>query len=101
IQQPAPAQPAPVVITPPAGGAVPAAQPALANNDLDVQTAVDKQISDDPTLSPLGITSTVMNGKVTLLGSVNSEALKARVERTVSRIKGVKAVDNQISVIPE
>ncbi|MFN2533054.1 MAG: BON domain-containing protein [Pyrinomonadaceae bacterium] len=100
VQQPAPAtQPAPVVITPSVvtGGAT---APA-ANDDATVQSAVDKQLSDDSTLSTLGITATVMNGKVTLLGSVKSENLKAQVERAVRKIKGVKDVDNQITVMPE
>jgi osmotically-inducible protein OsmY len=35
-----------------------------------------------------------------LIGTVKTEALKTQIERTVKQIKGVKAVDNQISVIP-
>src|SRR5260370_6608110 len=97
IQQPPPAtQPAPIVRNPgvPAGGA--ATNP---NDDSTIQAAIDKQLADDSTLSTLGITATVVNGKVTLLGSVKNDGLKNQVERMVRRIKGVKAVDNQISVI--
>lgn len=95
IQQPAPVttQPAPVIISP-GGGTV------AVSEDANIQAAVDKQITDDPTLSTLGITATVMNGKLTLIGSVKSEAVKTQVERTLGRIKGVKAVDNQITVVP-
>ncbi len=71
----------------------------LANDDSTIQAAIDKQLADDPTLSTLGITATVMNGKVTLLGSVKNDGLKNQVEKMARRIKGVKAVDNQISVI--
>jgi osmotically-inducible protein OsmY len=63
-----------------------------------VQAAIDKKLTDDPALSALGITATVMNGKVTLIGMVHSQAEKAQVERAVRQIKGVKSIDNQISV---
>jgi len=98
IQQPAPAtQPAPIIISPPAGGST---ESSAANNDATIQLNIDKQLTDDPKFSSLGITATVMNGKVTLLGTVKTEAAKSDVERMVRRTKGVKDVDNQISVIP-
>ena len=98
IQQPAPAtQPAPIIVTPPAGGTTSATEPA--NMDSTIQAAVDKKISDDPEISTLGITASVVNGKVMLIGTVKTEALKTQIERMVKQVKGVKAVDNQISVI--
>jgi BON domain len=99
IQQPAPAtQPAPIVVTPPAGGAT--TMPAESVNiDSTLQAAIDKRLMDDPEFSTLGITASVIDGKVTLLGTVKTETLKTQVERAVKQIKGVKAVDNQISVI--
>jgi cytoskeletal protein RodZ len=98
IQQPAPAtQPAPIVISPPAGGST---EPSATNNDSTIQLNIDKQLTDDPKFSSLGITATVMNGKVTLLGTVKTESSKSDVEKMVRRTKGVKDVDNQISVIP-
>jgi BON domain-containing protein len=101
IQQPAPAtQPAPIVVTPPAGGSTASTVPAESVNiDSTIQTVVDKKLSDDPEISPLGITATVLNGKVMLLGTVKTEEMKTRIERMVKQIKGVKQVDNQISVI--
>ena len=102
VQQPAPVttQPAPIIVTPPAGGTT--APPAESvNMDSTIQAAVDKKISDDPDLSTLGITASVVNGKVMLIGTVKTEALKTQIERTVKQVKGVKAVDNQISVIGE
>ena len=102
IQQPAPAtQPAPIVVTPPAasgGSTVPAES---VNIDSTIQTVVDKRISDDPEISTLGITASVLNGKVMLLGTVKTAELKTRIERMVKQVKGVKEVDNQISVIAE
>jgi len=98
IQQPAPVtQPAPIVISPPAGGNT----TTPANDDSTIQLNIDKQLNDDPTFSSLGITATVLNGKVTLLGTVKTEALKSQIEKMVRTVKGVKAVDNQITVIAD
>ena len=99
IQQPAPAtQPAPIIVTPPAGGTMPTES---ANIDSTLQTAIDKRLMDDPEFSTLGITASVVNAKVTLLGTVKTETLKGQIERAVKQIKGVKEVDNQISVIAD
>jgi hypothetical protein len=103
IQQPAPAtqQPAPIIVTPPAGGTTATVPAEPANMDSTIQAAVDKKISDDPEISQLGITASVLNGKVMLMGTVKTEALKTQIERLVKQVKGVKQVDNQISVIAE
>ena len=103
IQQPAPAtQPAPIVVTPPAGGSTASTMPTESVNiDTTIQTAVDKKLADDPEISTLGITASVINGKVMLLGTVKTEEMKTRIEQMVKQVKGVKAVDNQISVIAE
>ena len=98
IQQPAPVtnQPPVIITQPPAsGGSV----TGNTSNDGAVQSAIDKKISDDSTLSSLGITATVLDGKVTLTGIVKSEALKSQVDRTIRGIKGVKQVDNQLVVM--
>lgn len=96
IQQPAPAtQPAPVIINAPAGGTT-----STANVDSTIQSEIDKRLSEDSTLSTLGITATVIDGKVTLIGTVKSDALKSQVERMVRRVKGVTSIDNQITVMP-
>src|ERR1043166_9555869 len=99
IQQPAPAtQPAPIVVTPPAGGTT--APPAdTTNMDSTIQAAVDKKLADDPEISTLGITASVLDGKVMLMGTVKTEELKTRIEHMVRQVKGVKDIDNQISVL--
>jgi len=101
IQQPAPAtQPAPIVVTPPAGGTTAPTAPAESvNMDSTIQSAIDKKLSDDQEISALGITASVLNGKVMLMGTVKTEEMKTRIERLVKQVKGVKEVDNQISVI--
>jgi hypothetical protein len=98
VQQPA-TQPAPVIINgqpaPAVGGST---TTSTGPDDGAIQTAVDKKLNDDPAFSTLGITVTVLNGKATLMGTVKTEALKSQVERAVRNVKGVKSVDNQISV---
>lgn len=92
IQQPAPVGQAPVVIQQaPSGGSAPAV-----SQDGSIQAAIDKKIAEDPTLSALGITATVLDGKVTITGTVQSESLKSQVERAIRAISGVKQVDNKI-----
>jgi hypothetical protein len=104
IQQPAPAtQPAPIIVTPPAGGSTTSGSTtpsttSSVNMDSSIQTAVDKRLTDDPTFSTLGITASVIDGKVMLIGTVKTETMKADIERAVKQIKGVKQVDNQIIV---
>ena len=99
VQQPAPAtQPAPIIVNNPAAPASGGAATSSGPDDSTIQTAVDKRLSNDPNLSSLGITALVINGKVTLMGTVHSEAVKAQVERAVRNVRGVKSVDNQISV---
>ena len=99
IQQPAPVttQPAPIIVTPPAGGATMPTESV--NMDSTVQAAVDKRLADDPEFSTLGITVSVIDGKAMILGTVKTDEVKSRIERAVKQIKGVKAVDNQITVI--
>jgi len=97
VQQPAPATQPPVIINgqpAPASGAATTSGP----DDSAIQAAIDKKMNDDPNLASLGITATVLNGKVTLMGAVKTEQVKAQVERAVRNVKGVKSVDNQISV---
>jgi len=102
VQQPAPAtQPAPIVVTPPAGGSTTVPSESAANMDSTVQAAIDKKLSDDPEISGLGITASVLNGKVMLVGTVKTQEMKTRIERMVKQVKGVKEVDNQISVISD
>jgi BON domain-containing protein len=99
IQQPAPAtQPAPIIVTPPAGGSTGSGTTESVNIDSTIQTAIDKRLTEDPAFSSLGITASVIDGKVMLIGTVKTQALKGDIERMVKNVKGVKAVDNQIIV---
>jgi len=99
VQQPAPAtQPAPVIVNNPPATSAGGTTTTTGLDDGAIQAGIDKRLSDDPTFSSLGITSTVINGKVTLMGNVKTAALRSQVERAVRDLKGVKSVDNQITV---
>ena len=95
VQQPAPAGQPPVIINQPASGST---STSNASNDSTIQAAIDKKLGNDPVLSTLGVTATVMDGKATLIGTVKTQAQKAQFERAVRNVKGVKSVDNQIIV---
>ena len=92
-QAPPTTQQPPIIVTQPSGGTT-----SSATEDLSIQAEVDKRILDDPSLSGLGVTVSVMSGKATLIGTVKSEAIKAQFERLVRGVRGVKEIDNQIIV---
>ena len=108
IQQAPQTVPAPVIIqAPPATDTTtPAAPPATtaptaappANDDATLQTTIDKAFADDPAVSAAVIDATVVNGRVRLSGTVNSDAVKQRAERLAYAVKGVLGVDNKIVV---
>lgn len=114
IQQapPVTTQPAPVIIQqapppttttapPPSTGTTASGSThSAANDDGSLQTKLDKAMTDDTELSAAGITATVINGRVTLTGTVNSDALKRKAEKLAYNIKGVLGVDNHIAVTP-
>lgn len=118
IQQPAPVQPQqppiiiqqpgtttttsqpPVIINqpaPPATSSDAASRPS-GTDDSAIQSAIDKKMAEDATLSTVAVTATVSGGKVTLIGTADTRAIKDQAERLVKSIKGVKSVDNQIIV---
>lgn len=94
IEQPAPAT-QPVVVPPTTTAAVPES-PVL--RDADIESNVNKSLTDDSQIGSLGITVTVTNGRVTLNGQVASADLKARAERLARAIRGVSGIDNKIIV---
>lgn len=62
--------------------------------DADIKTAVDSTIS-----SVSGVSASVMEGVVTLSGTVAAEEAKVTAENAAKAVKGVKSVTNNISVV--
>jgi osmotically-inducible protein OsmY len=91
IQQPAAAQQAPVIIQQPAQ-----ASRDTASDDANMQEVATKRLTEEPGMTSVSIS--ISNAQAVLIGSVNSAATKAKAERLVRAIRGVKSVDNQIVV---
>lgn len=102
VQQPAQTQPAPIIIEQPApatSAPVTTTTAPSANTGTDdaaLESRINKSYADDPDLA--GIAVTVVGGKATLIGSVKSEALKARAERLANAVRGVRNIDNKLMV---
>jgi hypothetical protein len=94
IQQPALAQQAPVIIQQPAplGGR----ENTSANDDAGMQDIATKKLTEYPDMA--GVVMTVTDAQAFLTGTVNSEATKAKAELIVKSVRGMKAVDNKLVV---
>lgn len=79
----------------------PSATPASTPDDREIQAAIDTRLESDANLVQLGITATVNNGNVVLVGTAPSDEMKGKVERLVRSVKGVRQVDNQLVVISQ
>jgi len=66
--------------------------------DSKIQTAVETTIRNNPSMN--GIAASVQDGVVTLSGECKDEASKSAVESEVAKVKGVKRVVNNCTVIP-
>jgi osmotically-inducible protein OsmY len=66
--------------------------------DNDIQKDIIAELKTEPDLRDDDIAVGVRDGVVTLAGFVDSYADKWRVERVVSKVRGVKAVANEVEV---
>jgi osmotically-inducible protein OsmY len=69
-------------------------------SDLDLKQDILDALDFDPSLEAAHIGVTVENGIVTLTGHVATFAERARAERVVSRVKGVRGIAEEIEVRP-
>jgi hyperosmotically inducible protein len=67
-------------------------------SDADVKTSVDNAIAANSNLT--GTYADVKDGVVTLTGQVKDESAKASAETTAKGVKGVKSVNNNLTVAP-
>jgi osmotically-inducible protein OsmY len=68
------------------------------HSDTDIQRDVANELKWDPSLRDDDIAIAVRDGVVTLAGTVDSYLEKWTAERVASRVKGVKAIANNIEV---
>jgi hypothetical protein len=73
-------------------------QRTVSKQDLQLEKKIESKLDHDKQLKNDSLDATVAGGNVTLVGTVASDASKARAEKLVSAMKGVKNVDNQIQV---
>ncbi len=103
-QQAAPVQQPPLVIQQPSQAPpVIIQQPAAASgetksimDDATMQELAIKRLGEESNLS--SVTVTVLDGKARLTGTVNDSELKTKAERVVKAVRGVKSVENEITV---
>jgi osmotically-inducible protein OsmY len=74
------------------------ASTATVQTDQDIQRDVQLELKWDARVAPNEVAVTVKNGVVTLGGSVDSFSKKWAAERAALRVRGVKAVVNEIQV---
>jgi osmotically-inducible protein OsmY len=70
----------------------------MTRSDSDIQRDVSSELKWEPSLRGDDIAVTVRDGIVTLAGHVASYIEKWRAERVASRVKGVKAIVNDLEV---
>ena len=70
------------------------AQPA----DDQITTAIERILTDDPWLDASGIQVSVQKGIAQLRGAVASRQAKRRAEELADQIRGVRDVQNQLSI---
>jgi cytidylate kinase len=77
-----------------------ATRSALADKFLEarINSALGEEIS--ATMAPAGIRVSADNGRVTLVAASASGNLRAKAEKVVARIAGVRAIDNRIISVP-
>jgi osmotically-inducible protein OsmY len=61
-----------------------------------MQEVATKRLTDEPDMASVSIT--ISEAQAVLTGNVNSAATKAKAERLVKAVRGVKSVDNRIVV---
>lgn len=68
------------------------------SHDDQLKSAVLAELIWEPTINPAHIGVTAANGTVTLTGTVDSYAQKQAAETATGRVKGVKAIAEEIEV---
>lgn len=67
-------------------------------DDATITTQVKAKFADDPTVSAMAISVETLRGTVQLSGFAKSAAERSQAEAIASRVKGVKAIKNDIVV---
>ena len=71
---------------------------SMTDSDIATRTAVMRQLEWDPEVDAAAIGVAAKDGAVTLTGYINSYSGKLAAERAAKRVRGVRAVANDIEV---
>jgi osmotically-inducible protein OsmY len=71
---------------------------SLTDLDMQLRDHVVRQLDWDPEVDAGGVGVTAKNGAVTLTGSIDTYAGKLAAERAAKRVRGVRAVANDLEV---
>jgi osmotically-inducible protein OsmY len=66
-----------------------------------ITTKAKLSLMTDPGISPMAVSVDTEDGVVTLFGTVNTSADKARAAKEVAKLDGVKHVANELQVVPD
>jgi osmotically-inducible protein OsmY len=69
---------------------------STATDDETMQQVTAKKVSDDSDIASVSVT--ISEGRAVLTGTVNSSAAKAKAEKFVREVRGVRSIDNKIVV---
>lgn len=69
-------------------------------DDATITTQVKAKFADDKTVSAMAISVETLRGTVQLSGFAKTAAERSQAEAIASRVKGVKAVQNNIALRP-
>lgn len=69
-------------------------------SDGAIEDQVRIRLANDPDVKGGAFQVSVKDGVVTVKGKVDQAKWKSRAEKIVKKVKGVKSVDNQITVEP-
>jgi osmotically-inducible protein OsmY len=78
------------------GGGTPSTGEAV--DDVTIGTQIKAAYAGDPDLSALKLNVDSTQGNVRLKGEVKTMALRRKAEDLARKVKGVKAVDNQLVI---
>jgi len=68
--------------------------------DGEIHDQVLIRLAGDQDVKGTGISCEVKDGVVTLIGKVESDKIRSKAEKLAKRVKGVKSVDNKLTVGP-
>ena len=80
--------------------ALPALAQKAAKGDGEIHDQVLIRLAGDQDVKGTGISVEVQNGVVVLTGRVESDKIRSKAEKIAKKVKGVKSVDNKLTVGP-